>query len=246
MKPDLRNIKILLLQARHPDDQARHGERRSFASRAGLDVENITPYDLLSETPNLKEVQKYDVLMIGGSGDFYVSKENLPGFPAVLALLNDVVSTGHPTFASCFGFQLLVNALGGEVAYRPDIMEVGTYQLRLSEAGAADELFTSLPPSFAAQLGHKDRAESLPENVLNLALSENADYQALRVPDKPIWATQFHPELSKADNLKRFHIYMEGYADMMSPVEVQLVLNRFADSPETEDLIPKFLGLVFG
>ena len=245
MKPDLRNIKILLLQARHPDDQARHGERRSFASRAGLDVASITPYDLLSQTPNLKEVQKFDVLMIGGSGEYYVSKQNLPRFPAVMDLLNDVVSIGHPTFASCFGFQLLVRALGGEVAYKPDFMEVGTYQLSLSEEGAADELFALLPPSFPAQLGHKDRAESLPENVVNLALSENAAYQALRVPGKPIWATQFHPELSGADNLKRFHIYMEGYAAMMSPEELQVVLDRFGESPETEDLIPSFLELVF-
>ena len=245
MKPDLRNIKILLLQARHPEDQARHGERSSFASRAGLDVENITPYDLLSQTPNMKEVKKFDVLMIGGSGEYYVSKQNLPRFPAVMDLLNDVVSIGHPTFASCFGFQLLVRALGGEVAYKPDFMEVGTYQLTLSEAGAGDELFTLLPPSFQAQLGHKDRAESLPENVVNLALSENSAYQALRVPGKPIWATQFHPELSGADNLKRFHIYMEGYAAMMSPEELQVVLDRFGESPETEDLIPKFLELVF-
>ena len=245
MKPDFRNIKILLLQARHPDDQARHGERRSFAARAGLDMDNITPFDLLSQTPNLKEVRKFDVLMIGGSGEYYVSKQNLPRFPAVMDLLNDIVSIGHPTFASCFGFQLLVRALGGEVAYKPDFMEVGTYQLSLSEAGAADELFASLPSPFAAQLGHKDRAESLPENVVNLALSENAAYQALRVPGKPIWATQFHPELSGEDNLERFHIYMEGYADMMSPEEMQVVLDRFGDSPETEDLIPEFLELVF-
>lgn len=245
MKPTLREIRILLLQARHLNDQARHGEHCSFASRAGLDLENIIPYDLLHQTPTLKEVQKFDVLMIGGSGDYYVSKQNLPRFPAVMELLNDVVAVGHPTFASCFGFQLMVRALGGEVAYKPEFMEVGTYQLSLSDAGASDDLFSLMPPSFPAQLGHKDRAESLPENVVNLALSENAAYQALRVPDKPIWATQFHPELSGADNLERFHIYMKGYAEMMNPEELQVTLDRFGESPETEDLVPRFLELVF-
>ncbi len=246
MDHELPNVKILLLQARHPTDQARHGERRSFALRAGLELDNITPFDLLSQTLDLNEVQKYDVLMIGGSGDYYVSKQNLPRFPQVMELLNEVVSIGHPTFASCFGFQLLVQALGGEVAYKPEFMEVGTYQVRLSEAGRVDELFASLPLTFFAQLGHKDRAESLSARVVNLALNENSAYQALRVPGKPIWATQFHPELSKEENLERFHIYMKGYANTMSPEQKKDVLSRFDDSPETEKLIPSFLKLVFG
>ena len=124
-------------------------------------------------------------------------------------------------------------------------MEVGTYELNLTETGVVDELFCQLPGSFRAQLGHKDRVESLPAATVNLASSENAHYQALRVPGKPIWATQFHPELTGDENLKRFNIYREGYMAMMGPAEMERVLARFGDSPETEDLIPKFLELVF-
>ena len=51
--------------------------------------------------------------MVGGSGDYYVSKANLPHFEETLEVLQAVVSVGHPTFASCFGFQLMVRALGG-------------------------------------------------------------------------------------------------------------------------------------
>ncbi len=239
-------IKILLLQARHPDDQARHGERRSFASRAGLDIENITPFDLLTVTPTIDEIRKFDVLMIGGSGEYYVSKKNLPRFPLVMDLLKEVVSLGHPTFASCFGFQLLVQALDGEVTYKPEFMEVGTYPLTLTEAGVNDELFKHLPQRFQAQLGHKDRAETLPDGVVNLARSENSSFQALRIPGKPIWATQFHPELNREDNLARFKIYMAGYASTMDKETLKQTLDRFDESPETEDLIPQFLDIVFG
>ena len=239
-------MKILLLQARHIDDRARLDERHSFAEKARLLDEQIVPFDLLTGTPSLAEVRKHDALMIGGSGDYYVSKKNLPSYEAVLDLLREVVDSGHPTFASCFGFHLLIDALGGKVIYDPDNMEVGTYELTLNPNGAADDLFKDLPATFLAQLGHKDRASVLPNNVINLASSKSAPFQAIRIPDKPIWSTQFHPEMSGKENLERFHRYKAGYANMMSKEEVQTTLDRFQDSPETDQLIGRFIELVFG
>jgi GMP synthase (glutamine-hydrolysing) len=239
------NLKILLLQARNYDDKAKDEERFSFAEMSSLDLESIVPHDLLSGTPSLKEVKSFDALMVGGSGDYYVSKQNLPGFSAVLDLLSEVISTGHPMFASCFGFQMLVQALGGEIIYDPDNMEVGTYRLSLTDSGVEDELFSSLPTSFLAQLGHKDRADHLPDSVVNLASSSCSQYQAIRIPNKPIWATQFHPELTRDENLKRFHRYLDGYAPMMGESEIEETLARFKESPETENLLRGFLDIVF-
>lgn len=239
-------IKILLLQARQADDAARLEERSSFAAMAGVDEDQVIPYDLLNSTPALAEVRRYDALMVGGSGDYYVSQGNLPNFPAVLALLADVVAVGQPTFASCFGFQLLVKALGGEIVYDAGRAEVGTYALGLAENGRSDDLFHYLPHTFRAQLGRKDRASRLPQGVLHLAASENAEFQALRVPGQPIWATQFHPELTKATNLARFRRYMAGYAAIMDKAEVAKTLARFDESPEANQLIGRFVKLVFG
>ena len=221
-------IKILLLQTRHADDAVRLEERSSFATMAGVDETHVIPYDLLTSTPTLTEVRQYDALMVGGSGDYYVSKENLPNFEGVLALLADVTAVGHPTFASCFGFQLLVKALGGEIMYDAKHAEVGTYELRLTKHGRSDDL-----------------ASSLPKGVLHLAASEFAPFQALRVPDQPIWAVQFHPELTKTTNLARFRRYMAGYASMMDAAEVERTLARFDESPEANQLIGRFMQLVF-
>ncbi|MGB3715583.1 MAG: type 1 glutamine amidotransferase [Candidatus Promineifilaceae bacterium] len=239
------NIRILLLQARYPSDSARIDEHSSFARQAALDIEQIVPYDLLTSTPSIAEIQQYDALMIGGSGDFYVSKGNLPGHEDLLHTLREVVDVGHPTFASCFGFQLMVAALDGEISYDERNMEVGTYQLTLTEAGQSDELFNRLPFKFLAQLGHKDRVEIIPPAVLNLATSVNSLSQSIRIPGKPIWATQFHPELSAKENLRRFRQYISGYASMMEPEEIEEILARFKESPETDALIPGFLELVF-
>jgi len=241
-----RSLKILLLQARLDDDPAKGDEHQSFAKRSGLPLENIEPFNLLEGTPTLAYVQRFDALLIGGSGDFYVSKQNLPGFNALVALLGEVTAVSHPTFASCFGFQLLAHALGGEIIYDPDSMEVGTYPVMLTEAGKQDELFGYLPEMFNAQLGRKDRAVRLPETAVHLAASQQAPFQALRVAEKPIWGTQFHPELTKHENLARFHRYAEGYSGIMDEAEMRKTLDRFQESPETENLIGNFLQIVFG
>jgi GMP synthase (glutamine-hydrolysing) len=239
------DLKILLLQARHIDDLARHEERQSFADRAGLDLQQIIPFDLLQKTPTLAEIRRYDALMVGGSGAYSVSKNDLPNQYAVMATLAEVLHVGHPTFASCYGFHLIVQALGGRIIHDPGCTEVGAFELTPTADGRADELFGYLPETFMAQEGHKDRADRLPRGMLNLASSARAPYQALRVPGKPIWATQFHPELTVEDNLLRFSRYKDVYAKLYSQQELKALLDGFRPSPETEELIPRFLDLVF-
>ncbi|MCP5101217.1 MAG: type 1 glutamine amidotransferase, partial [Chloroflexi bacterium] len=122
---------------------------------------------------------------------------------------------------------------------------VGTFPVKLTADGAADELFGYLPQTFQAQLGRKDRAITLPDSVLHLAGSENAPFQAFRVPGKLIWGTQFHPELTKSLNLGRFRRYMEGYAAVMDPAEIQETINGFDESPEANQLVNRFMKLLF-
>ena len=239
-------LKILLLQARNPDDPVRHEERQSFAAKTGLPLDQIVPHDLLTGPPTLDKVKKFDALMVGGSGDYYVSKRSLPEFDAQLELLATVAETGFPMFASCFGFQILVQALGGVIVHDPVNVEVGTYDLRLTSEGLQDPLLRCLPSVFPAQLGRKDRADSLPDGVLHLASSQRSPYQAFRIPDRPVWATQFHPELDVETNRLRFERYLKGYARHMSEAERQEARRRFRPSSATDCLLPGFLDLVFG
>ena len=241
-----KDVCILLLQARNLDDPARAEERVSFAQKAGIPLSCFIPHDLLAGPPTLEQVLQYDALMVGGSGDYNVSDRSLPYIEKTCALLRDVVEVGHPTLASCFGFQMLVEALGGEIVRDPDSMEVGTYDVTLTPAGRNDELFSTLPDVFSAQFGHKERAERLPDTVVNLGSSELCAYQAIRVPDKPIWATQFHPEMSGDENRQRFGRYMEMYVGLVGQAEYDRILARFVGSPETEELIPRFINLIVG
>jgi GMP synthase (glutamine-hydrolysing) len=239
-------IRILLLQAREPDDPMKQAERRSFARRMGVDVEQILTHDLLAAPPRPADFGRHDAVMVGGSGDYYVSKGNLPRFDETLDAMRELVARRTPTFASCFGFQLLVEALGGTIVHDPEATEVGTYEIRLTDDAREDPLFGHLPDRFMAQMGRKDRADRLPDAALHLAASQRCPYHAIRIDDAPIWATQFHPELDRDDNLERFRRYMDGYAATMSLEEREAALQDFVESPETETLLPRLLRLVFG
>lgn len=238
-------LRFLLLQIREPDDPVIEEERASFAEKAGLEIEQILPHNLLDGPPTHAEVGACDGLLVGGSGDYYVSKGHMSGFDELMRFFIEVADRGYPTFASCFGFQLMVQALGGHIVHDPANTELGTLELSLTEAGRNDPLLGALPPTFNAQLGHKDRADWLPPGFENLVTSRLCRFQAFRVPDKPIWATQFHPELDGHSNRGRYLRYLEGYAEHLSPDERERALENYRDSPETGDLLKRFIKLVF-
>jgi GMP synthase (glutamine-hydrolysing) len=234
----------LLLQARHPGDATRLHEHACFARAMNVDEAQLTLWDLLSGPPTLAQTASYDALLVGGAGEFYVSKGDLPHAPKFAGFLRDVVAARRPMFASCFGYQALVDALGGTVVHDPPRTEVGTFDLRLTEAGVSDPLFGTLPAGFAAQMGHKDRATGHPDTLVNLASSELSPFQALRVVGAPIWATQFHPELQRADNIYRYERYIEGYGEGMNATEIQAVIDGHRESPDASDLIRRFAALI--
>ncbi len=239
-------LKILLLQARRADDPVLAEEHNSFVEKTGLQADQIIQHDLLSGPPRLTDLARYDALMVGGSGDFSVAKKDLAHFAEHLDFFREVVGRGRPMFASCFGFHLMVEAMGGHVVHDPESTEVGTYDLELTPDGSQDPLLGTLPPRFAAQMGRKDRAEKLPEGTPSLATSERNPHQAFCIPGQPIWATQFHPELDAATNRFRFQRYIKGYSQHMSAEEQKRRLEVFRESPESSRLLRRFLRLVFG
>ena len=76
--------RLLLLQARRPDDQAKEEERTSFALRFGIPTSQLEPWDLLGGVPGPAQLSSYAALVIGGAGDYYVSQRNLPHFEELL------------------------------------------------------------------------------------------------------------------------------------------------------------------
>jgi GMP synthase (glutamine-hydrolysing) len=117
--------------------------------------------------------------------------------------------------------------------------------MTLTEPAKTDPVFGGLPAQFLAQLGHKDRASKMPEGITNLVSSEACPFQAMRVGDGPVYATQFHPELTWTDNRLRFERYMDHYGRLFGEEEAQRRLDGHRPSPEANALLDRFIGHVF-
>ena len=166
---------------------------------------------MLAETPPRERVLSARAVLMGGSGDYSCLDPDAWIGRMVGYVRDEVVPSGVPTFASCFGLQVLTLALGGKMLRDPKNREVGSIDLWLTPAAAQDPLFAPLPSPFVAQAGHTDRAAETPPGAELLAYSERCPVNAFRVAGKPVWATQFHPELDPDAVAKRYMRYMEKY-----------------------------------
>lgn len=223
-----------LLQARKPGDPVRHEEVVCFAAQLGVAVSQIEPHDCLADPLGLGQVTDgVDAVLIGGSGDYSIYHPD-PWLRPFIDLIGELAWSRFPTFASCFGFQGLVVAMGGVVRADPAAAEVGTFDISLTRGAAEDPVFGGLPRVFPAQLGHNDRAMALPDGVTLLARSERCPFQAIRVDGAPFYATQFHPELSVDDNRARYARYAAKYGSAAGPTP------HFAPSVASNQLLSVF------
>ena len=203
---------LLLLQCRNPDDPMRQHEIECFVWHSGVARDAISVINVPERMPDREDIQRCSGVLMGGSGD-YSSLDDEHWIDGLIDFCRDeLIANGKPTFASCFGFQILVRAVGGVMIRDPAKTEFGTYDLELTVPARNDPIFGDLPRVFPAQVGHHDRARWVPEHVRTLASTPLCPIHAFRIGDLPIWATQFHPELTM-DDLKLRYSYYQHYAD---------------------------------
>jgi GMP synthase (glutamine-hydrolysing) len=145
-----------------------------------------------------REPHDYDgVMSLGGSMHADQVKAH-PWLERERALLSELVDARVPVLGVCLGAQLLAQAVGGKAlpAARP---EIGWYQVRVSEEGAADPVLGPLAPGFEA-FGWHSYEVALPGDASLLAGSESC-IQAFRVGDSA-WGIQFHSEVTRSDLLR--------------------------------------------
>ena len=217
-----------------------HHERLCFAEAAEVPLDAIDLHSMILGRPSISTLRSYDAIFFGGSGAYSVN-DDVPWIRDSIEVLLEVAALKVPAFASCFGFQGLAIALGGSVVNDESRVEMGSTLVELTEAGKADPLFGSLPPSIWVQEGHHDHVEILPEGVDLLVSGSVCHDQAFRVKGAPFWATQFHPELTLAKTIERFHHYADFY---LKPEEVEPRLKQLLggkESPEVGNLLARII-----
>jgi GMP synthase (glutamine-hydrolysing) len=133
------------------------------------------------------------LIAMGGPMGAY-EEERLPWLSAEKRLTGEAVRDGMPYWGVCLGVQLLAAALGARV-FAGAAAEVGVLPVELTAAGAADPVFSQLPPTFHALQWHGDTFE-LPAGAVALARSPAYEQQAFRF--EQAYGVQFHLEVDVA------------------------------------------------
>lgn len=242
LKPsDRRQLQILLIQVRELPQVARH-EQRCFLERLNIAPDGLRVHNLLTD-PDIawNAVADADAVFIGGSAAHSATDDH-PYTEPMAHVIRRLVDVGKPTFGSCWGHQFMARALGGEVVADPATAEVGTFEIRLTPAGADDPLFRGFPARFPAHMGHHDRVSVLPPGGVELAGSDLCRNQVYRLAGKPIYGTQFHAEMNAANLVERLSFYRDSY--LPSDDAFEALKRNPTPTPDTDRILRRFLEQV--
>ena len=166
---------------------------------ADIDGDIVRPADGAVQLGEGIALADYDGVAITGSA-LNVYDGGAP-ITRQVELVRAVLESGVPCFGSCWGMQIAVTALGGQVRPNPLGREFGfARRIALTEAGRAHPLYRSKPAVFEAVTVHKDDIGRLPEGASVLAVSDmGLQAVELRLGAGVFWGVQYHPEYGYAE-----------------------------------------------
>jgi GMP synthase (glutamine-hydrolysing) len=139
------------------------------------------------------------IILSGGPASVYA-----PGAPPVP---DGLLESGVPMLGICYGFQLMVAGLGGEVAHT-GTGEYGATRLELADPGAATTLFAGLPGQQQVWMSHGDTAVAAPPGFGVTARTAASAVAAVEDSGGRRYGVQFHPEVLHTEHgmqiLRRF------------------------------------------
>lgn len=235
-------MKYLLLQIRDADDPIGAQEADVFANALDCNLEQLHVFDLLKGAPSHEMIDAADIVLIGGSGN-YSAVGDEDWLHTAFATLRHLYDSRKPTFGICWGCQALARALGGETIHDPDNGELGAASVNATDQAAMDPLFAALGTAYTVFQGHEDRVSRLPDDAIVLASTENVPYQAFTFADRPIYATQFHPELDRDLFLERVQRY-PYYVERITGQPYDAFEQSCGDADEARNLLKRFVDLM--
>ena len=122
------------------------------------------------------------IILSGGPSSVYA--EGAPAFDST------IFDLGFPIFGICYGFQLMANSLGGEVA-QTGTSEYGRTELFTQNA----KIFSDVPESISVWMSHGDAVISAPQTFKVCAVSAGAPVAGFEDLEHSRAGVQFHPEV---------------------------------------------------
>ncbi len=143
----------------------------------------ILPWDAPAE--RVMSLEPRGLILSGGPESVYAA--GAPPLP------DYILTAGVPVLGICYGLQLLIHHLGGEVLPGTE-REYGPAEVEVLAPAAP--LFAGLPSSLQVWMSHGDRVETLPPGFAPLARSGNGILAAAGDAANRRYGLQFHPEVA--------------------------------------------------
>ena len=131
----------------------------------------------------LRQLNPKGIILSGGPSSVYDAGAPLSD-PEIWKL-------GIPVLGVCYGMQLMVQQLGGNVT-RAKRGEYGKASLLIDDP---TDLLTNVEDGSTMWMSHGDSCESLPDGFETLAHTENTPCAAIADHEKKLYGVQFHPEV---------------------------------------------------
>lgn len=143
----------------------------------------IVRHDITAE--RVRELNPLGLILSGGPSSVY--EPNAPRCDA------GIFSLGVPILGICYGMQLTCQNLGGAVHPCPS-REYGRTELEIIKRD--DVLFQNVDPKTIVWMSHGDQVQEVGPEFVPLAATPSCPVAAVRHRTLPVFAIQFHPEVS--------------------------------------------------
>ena len=156
----------------------------------------ILPWDISKE--RIIELNPKGIILSGGPES--VTNSNTPRVPEIIFDLD------IPILGICYGMQTLAEQFGGQVT-ASKTKEFGHAAITIEQTSL---LFDGLSPgsSMDVWMSHGDHVSTLPDRFNLIASTPSAPIAAMEHSQKPIYALQFHPEVT---HTKDGNIILENF-----------------------------------
>jgi len=174
---------------------------------------HLTAAEMLAKNPKA-------IILSGGPSSVYA--DGAPPAPAGL------LGAGVPILGLCYGFQLIVDGLGGTVAHT-GIREYGATTLQTT---GSSTLLAGTPSTQRVWMSHGDTATQAPPGFTVTAKTEATPVAAVECPERNLYGVQFHPEVMHTEHGQRILARFLGLAGcrpswtMLNIVEEQVAAIR--------------------
>lgn len=174
------------------------------------------------------------------TGSTSMVTERLPWSERTAGWLRGAVEGGAAVLGICYGHQLLAHALGGKVARNPRGREIGTVEVRLTDAGRRDPLLSGLGEPLRVQATHVEAVVELPAGAEHLGETDGDAHQAFRVGARA-WGVQFHPEFDAATI--RTYLHARGPLLRDEGLDPEALASAAKDSDHGGAILRRFVDL---